>query len=279
MTSTTSKVLTGCGIGCLIVIVFAVGVSFMGYRWVKDATEAVEEAGRIEHELEETYGQARAFVPARGPGVPPDRMEVFLAVRESLTEQRDELGAAVAGLASAGRGGGVASGLRAARAGVSLAPLALGFSNARNRSLLDAGMGVGEYTWIYWLTYHAWLGHPATDSDLHEIMNGDTGADRSVQIHIDGGMEPERITWRLRRDIRAMLRNLEQELAEADDPDHGDVLRALAAELAELDADPGRIPWQDGLPEVFAAGLEAYRERLEATYSSAVNPFELIELE
>lgn len=277
MNSTTSKVLTGCGIGCLVLIVLAVGMSYMGYRWVRDTTEAVEEAGRIERELEDQFGPVHAFTPPTEPGVPEDRMEVFLAVREALTEQRDQLASAVTGLASAGEGGGVASGFRTARAGMSLAPLTLGFANARNRALLDAGMGIGEYTWIYWQTYFAWLGHPADESQLHEIMKERSSEHGSVQIHMDGGMEPERITWRLRRDIRAMLKNLEQEL-EAD-PDRTGLLEAVTAELAELDADPARVPWQDGLPESFAVGLEPYRQRLEATYSGATNPFELIEFD
>jgi hypothetical protein len=277
MASTTSKVLTGCGIGCLLVIVFAAGISFMGYRWVKDTTEAVQEAGRVAHELEDRYGPGWAFVPPAGPGVPADRMEAFLAVRDALTERRDELAGAVAGLASAGDGGGVATGLRLARAGVGLAPLTLGFANARNQALLDAEMGVGEYTWIYWFTYHAWLGHPADDSELHEIMNRPSTGEGSVQFHIDGGVEPEQITWRLRRDITAMLKNLEQELAA--DPEQAALRQAVTAELAALEADPNRVPWQSGLPEAFATGLEPYRERLEASYSKATNPFELIELQ
>lgn len=272
MASTTSKVLTGCGIGCLLVIIMGVGVSFMGYRWVKDTSEAYEEAGRIERELEETHGPARTFVPAPGPGVPSDRMEVFLAVRENLTGPRDELSATVIGLAGGDGEMGVGNGFRAARAGISLGPQVLEFTNARNRALLDAGMGVGEYTWIYWLTYFAWLGHPADDSALHEMVERHN-SDGSVQIHIDGGMEPERITWRLRRDVTAMLRNLQAELES--DPAQAELTAAVKAELAELAADPARVPWQEGLPASFAVDLEPSRERLEATYSKAANPFEL----
>jgi len=277
MASTTSKVLAGCGIGCLLVIIMAVGVSFMGYRWVEDTTEAVEEAGRIERELEETYGPARAFVPAPGPGVPSDRMEVFLAVRDALTGTRDELSATVTGLAGSDGVPGVGNGFRAARAGISLGPRVLEFANTRNRALLEAGMGVGEYTWIYWFTYFAWLGHPADDSSLHEMVESHNSDGSGVQIYIDGGMEPERITWRLRRDITAMLRNLQSELES--DPAQAELLAAVTTEMAELDADPGRVPWQSDLPEAFAVGLEPYRERLEATYSKAANPFELVEFE
>jgi len=277
MSNTTTKVLTGCGVGCVVLIVLAAGVSFMGYRWVRDTTAAVEEAGRIENELEERFGSVRSFVPPGVPGVPEDRLEAFLAVREALTGQRDELSSALTGLASAVEGGGVASGLRAARSGVSLAPLTFEFANARNQALLDANMGIGEYTWIYWMTYFAWLGHPADDSDFHRRVEEHGSDHGSVRIHMDGGMEPERITWRLRRDIRAMLVKLEQELSA--DPEMADLAASVTAEITELEADPARVPWQDGLPEAFAVGLEPYRQRLEATYSSATNPFELIEFD
>jgi hypothetical protein len=273
MASTTSKVLTGCGIGCLMIIVLAAGLSYMGFRWVRETTKAVEEAGRIERELEDRYGQARDFVPSAAPGVPADRIEAFLAVRDALAEPRDALASAVAGLAGVEGEEGFGNELRVARAGIGLAPRVFEFTGARNRALLDGGMGVGEYTWIYWFTYNAWLGHPADDSELREFMDKRNSENGSVQIHMDGAMEPERVTWRLRRDIKAMLKHLEQELSA--DLGNPDMLEAVMAELAELDADPERVPWQTGLPEAFAVGLEPYRERLESSYSSAANPFEL----
>ena len=276
MGSTTSKILGGCGIGCLLLVILTAGLGFMGYQWAKDATVAVEEAGRIEAELEERYGKVRSFVPYPGPGIPVDRMEAFLGVREGLAVPRDELIAAVARLAQVGGDPGIANGFRAARAGVSLAPRILEYSGARNQALLDVGMGLGEYTWMYWLTYQAWLGHPADDSELHDFMEEHNSGDSSVQIHIDGGMDPELLTWRLRRDVRALMRNLATQLE--GHPEHAELLQAVAAELAVSDENPGRVPWQEGLPEVFAIGLEPYRERLEATYSKATNPFELVEL-
>jgi hypothetical protein len=278
MASTTSKVLAGCGVGCLLLMILVAGMGFMGYRWAQDAVEAVEEAGRIEQELDERFGRARSFVPALAPGIPSDRLETFVGIREGLAAPRQELAGAINGLKSVGEtGGGIAAGFKAARAGVGMAPATLEFSRARNQALLDNGMGLGEYTWIYWYTFNAWLGHPADDSELHEFMQEREAGSGRVEIHMDGGMEPERITWRLRRDIRSMLRNLEQGLL--DSPEHADLAALVSSELAMLDEDPGRVPWEDGLPAELAVGLEPFRERLEATYSKAVNPFELIEFD
>jgi len=277
MSETSSKVLTGCGIGCLLAIVLIVGFGWMGYRWARLAADAVESVGQSEARLEEKFGQVRDFRPPVDGRMPADRLEAFLVVRESLAAQRTELEEAISGLAPGEGESGMTGGLRAARAGAQIAPRALDFSRARNESMLSADMGFGEYTWIYWLAYDAWLGNPADASTLHELTTERSTSDGSVQFHFGGGMEPERITWRLRRDITAMLRNLDDDLAADSEPSG---LRELVnAELKALEANPARIPWEDGLPEEFAVGLEPYRERLEATYSPATNPFELLELD
>ena len=276
MSTTTSKVLAGCGIGCLLITVMGVGLGWMAFRWARDAAETIEEAGRIQHELAERYGAVRGFRPSPSPGVPADRLAVFLAIREALAEPRDNLTQAVEGFAPADGEGGMATGFRAARAGLGMAPGVLEFSRARNEALLEHEMGLGEYTWIYWYTYTAWLGHPADDSLLHEIMD-QRSQGGGVEIRIDGGLEPERLTWRLRRDITAMLRNLLDELeSEIEALPFRD---SVAAEVAALKVDPARVPWQDGLPEGFDLGLEPHRGALEATYSKASNPFELIEFD
>jgi hypothetical protein len=255
MSKTTSKVLTGCGIGCLLVIVGVVGLGWMGYRWTQLAVESMESAGQSEALLEETFGPVR------------------LEVREGLAAPREALAEAIFGLAP-GEGGG---GLRTARAGAVMGPRALDLVRARNEALLSAEMGFGEYVWIYWLTFDAWLGNPADASTLHDIMAERSASDGSVQFHFGGGMEPERITWRLRTDITAMLWNLDEDLVA--ESESGGLRELVIEELVALEADPARIPWEDGLPEEFAVDLESYRDRLEATYSPATNPFELLELD
>jgi hypothetical protein len=53
----------------------------------------------------------------------------------------------------------------------------------------------------------------------------------------------------------------------------------VSSELTSLESDTDRVPWQDGLPDVLASGLEPYRNRLDGSYSRATNPFELLELD
>jgi hypothetical protein len=275
MSNTTTKVLAGCGVGCLLVVVVLGGLGWMGYRWARTAAEVVEAAERAERRLDEEYGSTRDFLPPNNGRVSDLRMEAFLSVREATMPQRQELAESIEALAPAEGEGRAAGGIRAARAGISMAPRMLEFARARNEALLEAEMGQGEYAWIYWLSYHAWLGHPAGESLLDDIMEMRSESDGAVQMHIDG-FGTEEAMWQLRRDIRAMLRNLEQELE--DRSEASDIHQLVEAELAAMKEDSHRMPWEDGLPEALAVGLDPYREQLEASYSPATNPFELLEL-
>ena len=247
----------------------------MGYRWAQTAAEVIEAAERAEDQLEAEFGLVRDFTPPAGR-VAGDRIEAFLAVRELMAPQRTALTESVEALAPAAGESGAVGGLRAARAGIGMAPRILEFARARNEALLEVGMGPGEYTWMYWLTYFAWLRHPVDESLLNDIMEARSESDGSLQLHIDG-MDFEHVEQMLRGDLEAMLRNLEVELAAH--PEQAELKELVTSELAAIDADSSRLPWEEGLPEAFVVGLDLYRVRFEENYSPATNPFELLELD
>ena len=247
----------------------------MGYRWAQTAAEVIEAAERAEDQLEAEYGLVRDFTPPAGP-VAADRIEAFLAVRELMAPQRTALTESVEALAPAAGKSGAVGGLRAARAGIGMAPRILEFARARNEALLEVGMGPGEYAWMYWLTYFAWLGHPVGESLLNDIMEARSESDGSMQMHIDG-MDIEHMERLLRRDLEAMLRNLEVEITAH--PERAELKELVASELAAIDADSSRMPWEEGVPEAFVVGLDPFRARFEENYSPATNPFELLELD
>ncbi len=276
MNETTSKVLAGCGIGCLLAMIALLGLGWMGYRWTKTAVESAEGTVQSQVELEERLGSIRNYTPPLDGAVPTERLETFLSVRESMAPEREALAAAVADFAPAVGEGGTIGGLHAAKAAMRMAPRVLEFVSERNKVLLDAEMGLGEYTWIYWLTCHGWLGHPPGESTLHDILEEQSGAGSNVRMDIHG-WDAEEMKRELRRDVTAMVRNLHEAL-EAE-PEPGELSEIVAAELARIDDDPYRVPWQDGLPEALTIGLEPYRGRLEASYSPATNPFELAEID
>jgi hypothetical protein len=277
MSGATSKVVTGCAIGCVVLLLMAGVLAWMGYRWTRGAIEKADQAAADEGLLEERFGEVRDFRPPLDLGFSEERFAVFLAIRDQLTSAREDLAETVAGFAPVGDGNEPATGWRTAGAGVRLAPRLLELGRVRNRTLLESGMGLGEYMWYYSLAYYAFLGRPPAESELHRYLEERRAAGSTMQVNVGGDLEPDGVAWRLHRDLLAMLRNLSEDLAADHDATswHG----AVDAEVLTVTADPERVPWQDGLPEVLAERLEPHRMRLEATYSPATNIFELVALE
>jgi hypothetical protein len=137
------------------------------------------------------------------------------------------------------------------------------FFTVRNRSLLEEGMGMGEYSYIYTIAYFSWLGHDPQDGPGFHKGDGQEG---------DGiGRMDRRTSARLHGNLLQMLRN---QLASLPGEETG-WRRALEAEIAVMEREPGRFAWRDGVPPPLAASLDPYRERLESSYTPMTNAFEL----
>src|SRR5262245_45288273 len=138
---------------------------------------------------------------------------------------------------------------------------------SRNQALLDAGMGMGEYTYIYVLAYHSWLGHPPGDGP-----EGD-----KIKVRPEGepiSLHGEGLPDRVRDEFLAIMRNQLASL-DGEPPERQAARGPLAAEIAAMESDPDRLPWKDGLPAATVASLAPYRDRLEAAYNPVTNAFEL----
>jgi hypothetical protein len=166
------------------------------------------------------------------------------------------------------------------KTGLELVPLMAEFIKIRTQALLDEGMGMGEYYYLYVIVYYSWLGKSPADGPPFEIMDED---DEDVSV-VWRSRRRERMEARLdltlrrlNRQILPMLHNQYKKLTEGGVPGAKEQWRRkLAAEIEAMESDGFRLPWQDGLPEVLEASLKYYRVRLEESYSELVNPIEII---
>jgi len=213
--------------------------------------------------LDRRFGSAAAFTPAADGSVPEDRVEVFLSVRSALEPvvadlvkvdvemgefeklaEEDDLPVRVA----------LPSIARLTRSMLSMPRVFGAMEKARNAALAEAGMGLGEYTYIYVMAYH------------REILQP------SSAVHLFGASAAN---GRVRDDLRGMIRRQLEAvdgLAGADPEWNG----ILAAEVAALDADPERIPWQNELPSVVDRSFEPFRRELDAVYWPATAELDLL---
>jgi hypothetical protein len=231
------------GIGCaaalaltLLALGTIVGFTFRGYE--RELT--------VREELDRRHGAYDSYrVPVEGT-VPADRLTRFLAVRRVLMPRCSEVteitgsfrrveAAAASGEPDVGeifrRAGDVIS--RMPRMGLIFGA----YVNDRNRALLDQGMGLGEYTWIYVVGYFAFLGQPPM---------------RLLE-------EPDRLKVFEDRVYPEFARVIDRHVRQA-----GLAAGPWVEELARLRANRGRVPFVGNLPAELAGSLEPSRAALGA---------------
>lgn len=265
MASTTRKWLVGCGLGCAGAIVLAIGGPIvLGLFLMPPLDRAVT----VQKELNAALGDRDTYVPPAG--VPEAaRLEAFLAVRRAVmphcarfTEFKAEMGR-MDELGSKSDKPGKGEMFRAI---TSVTGSVLGLvgdigklNEARNRALLDQRMGLGEYTWIYTLVYHSWLGYPVADR-----------ADAD-----DGEGDGERVE-KLRAALLGMMRRHAGALAEAGRPEAAAAWRDEADRMERAAAE---VPFgAGGLPPEYVAAFEARADDLRATWCEPMAEFELGEV-
>lgn len=213
--------------------------------------------------LVDQFGTVESYTPPVDGGIAEDRLMAFLTVREALAEVHAEV-IAVDGemgdfekLAEDGDPPmrvALPAVARLTKSMIGLPKIFGEIEKARNRALVEADMGLGEYTYIYAMAYHDQLVEPKGN------------------VHLFGGSAANQ---RVREELRGMIRR-QLEGAAKTVPGDEEWTAAVAAELDALEADEERIPWSDGLPPSVAACFGPFRDRLDATYSAAAAEFELL---
>ncbi len=282
--STASKWLIGCGIGCGVVIIILIIVGVSGYFFIKNIVKGFEETEAIMDTLTERYGRMSDFCPDPDGVIKAGRLEVFLAVRDSTAQARERLERAMRILSDLDHGD--QSGeepsphvLTKIKTGIELVPLIAEFMKARTQALLDEEMGMGEYYYLYVIAYYSWLGKSPADGPPFEIMDEH---DEEPNV-VWRGRRRERLEERLdvtlrrlNRQVLPMLYNQYEKLTAGGASGAKEEWRAaLEAEIEAMESDSFRLPWQDGLPEVQEASLKYFRSRLEESYSVLVNLIEI----
>lgn len=259
MAGTGKKWLIGCGAGCgitiLLNIIMVIGAGFL-------FTQPMNKAASSQKELTAAYGEPNDFVPAVD-GLTAERIESFLAVRTRLMPSCAKFEDIVGGFEAMDeldKGGDEPSakeifqGLGKVMGSVKGLVMEMGeVLEIRNDALMVEDMGLGEYTWIYVLSYNSWLGYAPN-----------TGIDNA-----DGG------------DFSSRERGLVEDLMNA----HADALAEIGRsaeaelwrkELEKLDYSDSGIPFENGsLPLEITGALEGYRSRLEESYCAPMSEFDL----
>lgn len=290
MAGSAKNWLIGCGIGCGLLVVLGLGLGAAGFFGVRSLVRKAETLEAVSDSLATVHGSAAAWAPPADGSLDPSRVEAFLEARRLMAPAREKAARTFATLD--GSGGGNAAAKMAA--GVNFVPNILALIEARDRALLGAGMGPGEYQFLYSTAFFGLLGKDPGDGPGFSISgDGDSGRGSgrgwsfgtSHESGRSGDQERGDVERRRANDVRELLNrlhreNLRRQLAALDAAGAGDAARRawraeLAAEVAALDAEPRRFAWEQGLPAPLRATLEPFRARLEESYDPLTGALEL----
>jgi hypothetical protein len=253
------KWLIGCGVGCgaviLLGILLTVGGSFYMMRPFKKAVN-------VQKELVAEFGERATYIPPQ-QGITPDRLELFMSVRRvvmPMCAEFQELGdkfAAMDELENSGEDpskGEVFEAVGKLTGGIFGMVGNMGrFIELRNQALLDGGMGLGEYVWIYVLVYNSWLGNaPNVDFD-GESKGHMTSGEKKV--------------------MRTLIRNHAEALATAGMADQAALWEQEADRMKRSETG---VPFENGdLPAEVIQAFLPFEQELSDLYCEATSSFEM----
>jgi hypothetical protein len=253
------KWLIGCGVGCGAVILLGILLSVGGSIFMmRPFTEAID----VQKDLVAAYGEREAYIPPP-QGITSDRIEAFFVVRMALMpmcEKFRKIGESFAAMDDLDKGGEEPSKGEVFKALGNLSGDLFGmvgnmgrFTQMRNQALLDQGMGLGEYIWIYVLVYNSWQGY---------LPNMDIDGDAK------GGMSSSE-----RKVMRTLVLNHAEALASA-----GMVEKAALweKEAGRMKRNETGVPFKNReLPAGLIRAFLPYESKLQSLYCEATSSFEM----
>jgi len=271
------KLLIGCGVAVAALVLLLVVGGVIGFQWVKSQMPHMDELKQSRQTLLERFGPRDEFVPALDGVLHPERVELFMAVRESLLTTRGEVGVRLEGFIGRTKGNSwegrsvfqkIVEGLNMARGGVGLFGEATTYVGNRARWLLDAGMGEGEYTYLFCLMAYSWL-----EWDASRVLDAQWFESHDMAESLD------EFRMQHRRLFVKQLRNARRELeAKTDRSAAENATLEMVTQALEV-ARGDDFPFQGAVPPAWAAVLEPYRQRFEATLPRAPGEYILESVE
>lgn len=259
------KVLLTCAVVAGLFVVGAIVSGIVVSTYLKSKFPEADKIDDMQAELHKRFGDRDAFTPPLDGELPLDRIELFVALRESLATRRDDAGSGLVDFVRRAKASESADRttfqkleqtLKMVHGGTDMVSGIVNYFADLEHRLLDRGMGDGEFAYWYCLTHFAWLQwEPLADAELEQSLD---------QLGLLHDVERERsdLVQLFHRQLRNARRALEAEETRTSGQE-----RMLALVVDELDRGQAEraLPFAGRFPPTWAQTLAPYRARLEAT--------------
>lgn len=258
------KFLIGCGAVLGVLMLIGIVGTWVLVGQLKKELPDLKHMEEQQEELLERFGAIDEYLPPLDGRIPPERMEIYLAVRQALPKDDTEFLRAINDVAEQEERIEEAEGFdkvkemyRIAKQGMGVARVAVEYLAQRDSVLLAEGMGTGEYLHLTVVGPILGLRHEPERCapDLGERLSPQD-AESLDQAHRALLKIFEDQLARARRQLRGMEARSEDEEA---------YLAALNEEFEHGRIGEEAEPFVDGLPAVTEQSLSPYWDRLRAS--------------
>jgi hypothetical protein len=267
-TAKQDKTSKGCGIGCgslaLIAVLFLVG----SYFFIDSRLSAISEIENDFVKIKDKFGEVEDFIPYQKGVIPTERIEKFITIRESISEERLELERSLTDLTAELKtledGESFFEMFFVVKEMINTIPDIVKYVAVRNEKFLEMQMGLGEYYYIYVAGFYAWLDKdPGSGTEaiiVHRnekgISIGLTDDEKKPKYYGDAAIKlrRERITEEANIFVKQILSNLEST---------NDNIQTSA-------------PVSFSLSKEHLINFKDYTDQLEKSFSPLINPIEVV---
>jgi hypothetical protein len=293
MKDDSSKWLKGCGIGCAVIAIIVIAGSIGSYYYIKTKIQNFKQAEHSLQVLEETLGQVDQYCPEADGKIKPERIKIFLSIRDTTENLRNQLTQTVEQINKfVDKEPKAFKNVMAIfqQSSKALPQLAY-YLKFRNELMIEHNLGLGEYYYIYVISYFSWLKKSPEDGPdfrLPKIEEKDSTNSVNVNYKDVGEdkdywsgdkVKQDRRNYTMKRINKIFLTMLHCQLNElkksASISKEKDWSIRLQQEIEFLKADVNHVPWSGGLPQALEKSLEPFREQLEKSYHAILNPMEI----
>ena len=280
--NSSGKLLTGCAIGCGVVMLILILAGVGLYTYINHKIENVEELDRISTEIEEQYGRVENYVPYSDTPVSQARLETFILIRDSLMNNSVEFIEAINKMSDSieneepgNDNSSFWNVVDIISSGIGIIPHIINYFYEKAYWQREYKMGYGEYYYLYVTCYYSFLKKSPEDGPLFQFSE-----EKNIEFKYEeedkvqyGKEVVEQREILIRRKVNEMFVNYFENLLR-NGIMNGNYEQLVINELSNLKNNKYSIPWENGIPDLLKNILEPYRTRLENSYSEMLNPLE-----
>lgn len=280
-----SKILTGCGIGCGAVVVILIIIGIIGYNFISEKVEKIEEFEIVIKDLEEKYNQYDDFYPVGDQLLSEERMSVFLEIRDSIKLRSGNFTASLESISDKIENEGPDqqddsfSGLMdMISTGFSAIPQIANYFTYRHKLLETDQMSIGEYYYYYVMSYYLAMNVDLGDGPHFPVPGNSDGA--SYNFNDEKNKNPEEFinevrekrTDQISAKVNIFMTKVLKNFLENNTSNDKELIEK---EIEIMEKNKYALPFADSKPQFLVSFFEKYKDRLEQNYVDMLNPLEL----